>query len=199
MCALPGSKSTSCLCTSSGCERQTSHREKQSRINQPIHSLHSSFNVFCMCSDCIMAQIMLKDSSIFTFNYWLLQCSAFSERTWKLTKIQISKHQNDGERMLKAQVLRLFWKNTSVVVLVQSLVRLQKSGSEWVLNQILNSFMNTPWFQNLSLYLRRLRNFPRVNFSISDQSACPGCRMSCWQRKQLLTCRKHSWETSSCI
>lgn len=43
MCALPGSKSTNCVCTLSGCERQTSHYQKQSRTNQPIHFLHSSF------------------------------------------------------------------------------------------------------------------------------------------------------------
>lgn len=51
---------------------------------------------------------------------------------------------------------------TSMGVLVQSLLRLQKSVSEWVSNQILNSFMSKTWFQNLSLYLCRVRNFPRV-------------------------------------
>lgn len=177
MCALPGSKSTNCLCTSSGCERQTSHREKQSRINQPIHSLHSSFNVFYMCLDCTMAQIML-----FTFNYWLLQCSAFSKGTLQLTKIQISKNQNDGKRMPKAQVPRLFWRNTSMVVLIQSLLRLQKSDSERVLNQIPNSFMSSPWFQNLFCTSVYLGIFPEQKENlkpIHDQTACSGCRTSC--------------------
>lgn len=50
MCALPGSKSTNCLCTSSGCERQTSHYQKQSRINQPIQL--SSF-IFWMSFACV--------------------------------------------------------------------------------------------------------------------------------------------------
>ena len=96
-----------------------------------------------------------------------------------LKKIQISKHQIYGKRMFKAQLLGLFLRKPSMEALVQ-----RPLESEWSLDQILNSFMSTHWFQISSLYLWRLINFDRVERKPFPHSG-PDCLP--WLQKVLLT------------
>lgn len=76
MCALPGSKSTNGLCTSSGCERQTLHCEKQPGINQAIHSLHSSFE--CLLHVFRLYHGVNNAERLFNICFLLLSVTMFS-------------------------------------------------------------------------------------------------------------------------